>query len=66
MLKHANTYEIITPESVGATGDLVLGKHSGKAAYKARLTPIPTLTLTPTLTLALAMALAMALALTLA
>jgi len=37
VLKHANTYEIITPESVGATGDLVLGKHSGKAAYKARL-----------------------------
>ena len=28
VLKHANTYEIITPESVGATGDLVLGKRS--------------------------------------
>jgi len=37
VLKHANTYEIITPESVGASSDLVLGKHSGKAAYKARL-----------------------------
>jgi len=39
MLKNASTYEIITPESVGAdsSGMLVLGKHSGKAAYKARL-----------------------------
>ena len=39
MLKNASTYEIMTPESVGAdsSGMLVLGKHSGKAAYKARL-----------------------------
>ena len=39
MLKHAATYEIMTPESVGIeTGtEIVLGKHSGKAAYKARL-----------------------------
>lgn len=37
MLKHAATYEIITPESVGADTSLVLGKHSGKAAFKARL-----------------------------
>jgi len=37
MLKHANTYEIMTPESVGADTSLVLGKHSGKAAYKQRL-----------------------------
>jgi len=42
VLKHANTYEIMTPASVGADeeggrGSLVLGKHSGKAAYKQRL-----------------------------
>jgi len=39
MLKHAATYEIITPESVGADSSnmLVLGKHSGKAAFRARL-----------------------------
>lgn len=42
MLKHAATYEIMTPESVGADqtdgrGSLVLGKHSGKAAYRQRL-----------------------------
>ena len=38
MLKHAQTYEIMTPESVGLRNNsLVLGKHSGKAAYKDRL-----------------------------
>jgi len=37
VLKHAATYEIITPESVGAGSELVLGKLSGKAAYKQRL-----------------------------
>ncbi|GBG33841.1 2-isopropylmalate synthase [Hondaea fermentalgiana] len=38
VLKHAETYEIMTPESVGlSTNSLVLGKHSGKHAYKARL-----------------------------
>ena len=42
MLKHAATYEIMTPESVGiegqdGRGSLVLGKHSGKAAYRQRL-----------------------------
>jgi len=42
VLKNASTYEIMTPESVGADseggrGKLVLGKHSGKAAYKQRL-----------------------------
>jgi len=36
MLKHAATYEIITPESVGADTSLVLGKHSGKAAFKVK------------------------------
>lgn len=31
------SYEIMTPESVGADSNLVLGKHSGKAAFKQRL-----------------------------
>jgi 2-isopropylmalate synthase len=38
MLKHEATYEIMRPESVGATQTrLVLGKHSGRAALTARL-----------------------------
>jgi 2-isopropylmalate synthase len=38
MLKHAETYEIMRPESVGASPTrLVLGKHSGRAALAARL-----------------------------
>lgn len=38
MLKHQATYEIMSPESVGATQTrLVLGKHSGRAALAARL-----------------------------
>jgi 2-isopropylmalate synthase len=38
MLKHEATYEIMRPESVGATQTrLVLGKHSGRAALSARL-----------------------------
>ncbi|MEM8930299.1 MAG: 2-isopropylmalate synthase [Acidobacteriota bacterium] len=38
MLKHARTYEIMTPESVGLTESrLVLGKHSGRHAFKIRL-----------------------------
>jgi 2-isopropylmalate synthase len=38
MLKHAGTYEIMTPDSVGVTKtNLVLGKHSGRHAFKARL-----------------------------
>lgn len=38
MLKHNQTYEIMRPESVGAvTSKLVLGKHSGRHALKARL-----------------------------
>jgi len=37
MLKHQKTYEIMTPESVGwTTNRMVLGKHSGRAALKAR------------------------------
>jgi 2-isopropylmalate synthase len=38
MLKHAGTYEIMTPESVGLTqSNLVLGKHSGRHAFKKKL-----------------------------
>lgn len=37
VLKHQKTYEIMTPESVGWTRNrMVLGKHSGRAALKAR------------------------------
>ena len=38
MLKHAGTYEIMTPESIGLTkSSLVLGKHSGKHAFNEKL-----------------------------
>jgi 2-isopropylmalate synthase len=38
MLKNQDTYEIMRPETVGATQTrLVLGKHSGRAALAARL-----------------------------
>ncbi|MFN3591629.1 MAG: 2-isopropylmalate synthase [Thermaurantiacus sp.] len=38
MLKDASTYEIMTPESVGQSqSTLVLGKHSGRAAFKDKL-----------------------------
>jgi 2-isopropylmalate synthase len=38
VLKHAGTYEIMTPESIGwAKNSLVLGKHSGRAAFRDRL-----------------------------
>jgi len=38
MIKHALTYEIMRPEDVGATQtELVLGKHSGRAAFSKRL-----------------------------
>jgi 2-isopropylmalate synthase len=38
VLKHAATYEIMTPESVGWTkNSLVLGKHSGRAAFRDKL-----------------------------
>jgi 2-isopropylmalate synthase len=38
VLKHAGTYEIMLPESVGwAKNSLVLGKHSGRAAFRDRL-----------------------------
>ena len=39
MLKHQQTYEIMRPETVGVTHSrLVLGKHSGRHAFKTRLT----------------------------
>ncbi|HEY4199802.1 MAG TPA: 2-isopropylmalate synthase [Devosiaceae bacterium] len=38
MLKNAETYEIMTPESVGIKETtLVMGKHSGRAAFKDKL-----------------------------
>ncbi|HET9014002.1 MAG TPA: 2-isopropylmalate synthase [Thermomicrobiaceae bacterium] len=38
MLKHRDTYEIMTPQSVGWEATrLVLGKHSGRAGFSARL-----------------------------
>jgi 2-isopropylmalate synthase len=37
-LKHQNTYEIMTPESVGvAKSSLVMGKHSGRNAFRTKL-----------------------------
>ncbi len=41
MLKNANTYEIITPESIGlSASELVLGKHSGRHAFKVKLSEL--------------------------
>lgn len=38
MLKDKRSYEIMTPQSVGWTrSNLVLGKHSGRAAFRAKL-----------------------------
>ena len=38
MLKNAQTYEIMTPESVGVQKtSLVMGKHSGRHAFKEKL-----------------------------
>jgi len=37
VLKHAATYEIMKPEDVGLSSSLVMGKHSGKHAFKDRL-----------------------------
>ena len=38
MLKDANTYEIMTPESVGLRkSNLVMGKHSGRHAFRQKL-----------------------------
>jgi len=41
MLKNANTYEIMTPASVGLTeSKLVLGKLSGRAAFREKLSEL--------------------------
>jgi 2-isopropylmalate synthase len=41
VLKHQGTYEIMKPESVGvAQSSLVLGKHSGRHGFAARLTEL--------------------------
>ena len=38
MLKNAQTYEIMTPESVGVSKtSLVMGKHSGRNAFRSKL-----------------------------
>ena len=38
MLKHASTYEIMKPEDVGISrSNLVLGKHSGRHAFRERV-----------------------------
>ena len=38
MMKHAGTYEIMRPESIGLTkSTLVMGKHSGRHAFRAKL-----------------------------
>ncbi|MCW8836283.1 MAG: 2-isopropylmalate synthase [Rhodospirillales bacterium] len=38
VLKHAGTYEIMTPESVGLhKSNLVLGKHSGRHAFREKI-----------------------------
>lgn len=38
MLAHKNTYEIMTPESIGLTENkMVLGKHSGRHAFMDRI-----------------------------
>ena len=41
MLKHRETYEIMRPEDVGFVGtDLVLGKHSGRHAFRERVSQL--------------------------
>ncbi len=41
MLKHASTYEIMRPEDVGLSkSNLVLGKHSGRHAFRERVTQL--------------------------
>jgi 2-isopropylmalate synthase len=38
MLKHSNTYEIMTPESVGLNkSTLAMGKHSGRHAFREKV-----------------------------
>ena len=41
MLQHASTYEIMRPEDVGLSkSNLVLGKHSGRHAFRNRVTEL--------------------------
>jgi 2-isopropylmalate synthase len=41
VLKHRGTYEIMTPESIGrATGEIVLGRHSGKHGFAKKLSDL--------------------------
>lgn len=41
VLKDASTYEIMTPESVGLNASsLVMGKHSGRAAFRSKLSEL--------------------------
>jgi len=41
MLKHASTYEIMRPEDVGLSkSNLILGKHSGRHAFRERVTQL--------------------------
>ncbi|MDB5370796.1 MAG: 2-isopropylmalate synthase [Roseomonas sp.] len=41
MLKDSATYEIMTPESIGwTTSSLVMGKHSGRAAFRDKLSTL--------------------------
>jgi 2-isopropylmalate synthase len=41
VIKHPENYEIMTPESVGWGGSkLVMGKHSGRAGFRQRLTEL--------------------------
>ncbi len=41
MMKHAGTYEIMRPESIGLTkSTLVMGKHSGRHAFQAKLSEL--------------------------
>jgi len=41
VLKHAQTYEIMTPESVGLhRSKLVMGKHSGRHAFRVKLSEL--------------------------
>ena len=37
IMAHPSCYEIMRPESVGVTSTMVLGKHSGRHAFRARL-----------------------------
>ncbi len=43
VLKNTSTYEIMTPESVGVgKSSLVMGKHSGRAAFRSKLKELVT------------------------